>query len=155
MKCELSEILTFELPSVVRRYQKENPQKADKAETLFKDLLRFFWCSKKHHIEKSSHPEDPALDFVFIMDGEMRDIDQMWHAFLLYTSDYMKFCDRYFGEYLHHQPDLVPQFEKYQFDFETNLEKFLDYIYENLGEDTMRRWFTPSLLEAKAREASA
>ena len=85
------------------------------------------------------------------MDEEMRDIDQIWHVFLLYTQDYMEFCEKYFAEYLHHKPDVVPNFEKGHFDFETNLVKFLNYIYKNLGEEVVRRWFIKSLtIKAKA-----
>ena len=85
------------------------------------------------------------------MDDEMRDIDQMWHVFLLYTEDYMNFCHKFFGEYLHHQPDIVPTLEKGVVDaaesFTANLEKFLDYNYDILGEDVVRRWFAFSSAE--------
>lgn len=33
-----------------------------------------------------------------------RDIDEAWHAHILHTEDYMKFCQQAFGEYLHHHP---------------------------------------------------
>jgi|GEM_PF-2999871 len=33
-----------------------------------------------------------------------RDVDAIWHAHILFTEDYMKFCDQYFGYYLHHRP---------------------------------------------------
>ena len=145
MKTTLDEILNFKHPAVVRRFQKDHPAKADQAETLFSDLLRFFWASKKHQVERLQEPHRADLDFVFIMDEEMREIDQIWHVFLLYTQDYMEFCDRYFGEYLHHKPDVVPNFEKGAFDFEANLVKFLDYAYDALGPDVVARWFSRSL----------
>jgi hypothetical protein len=31
-------------------------------------------------------------------------IDAAWHAFILFTSEYSEFGDRYFGRYLHHAP---------------------------------------------------
>lgn len=33
-----------------------------------------------------------------------KDIDDAWHAHILHTEDYMKFCEETFGCYLHHQP---------------------------------------------------
>lgn len=145
MLCSLEEILQYENKPVVARFQKDFPQKAALAENLFKDLLRFFWGTKRHEIDRRSNPQNSELDFVFIMDDEMRDIDQMWHIFLLYTRDYMSFCETYFGEYLHHQPDLVPIFERNGFEFTTNLEKFLSYNFELFGAEVLERWFARSL----------
>jgi len=75
--------------------------------TPLEDVMRFFWISKKHYLDRKENPQIPAFNFTFIMDEEMKEIDQMWHIFLLYTQDYMDFCEKYFGEYLHHLPDLV------------------------------------------------
>lgn len=147
MLCSLQEILKYENAPVVKRFQKDFPQKADRAEDLFKDLLRFFWGTKKHEIDRRQQPSAAVLDFVFIMDEEMREIDQMWHVFLLYTRDYADFCQRHFGEFLHHQPDLVPIFEKEGFKFETNLEKFLNYNFDLFGENVIRRWFAASVTQ--------
>lgn len=144
MPADLDIILAYKHPAVVRRFQKDFPEKANMAEELFSDLLRFFFASKKHSIERERLPCKDSLDFIFIMDEEMREIDQIWHIFLLYTQDYMDFCDKYFGEYLHHQPDIVPTFRKGSFNFEKNLKKFLNYVYDELGEEVVQRWFTKS-----------
>lgn len=136
----LENILSYQHPAVVRRFQKEYPEKAAQAETLFRDLLIFFWCSMKHQEDKRMYPENDDFNFIFIMDEEMRYIDFMWHVFLLYTKDYMHFCDQYFGEYLHHLPDIVPMLGD-KLNPEVNLTKFLNYVFDNLGEEVVRRWF--------------
>lgn len=155
MLATLDEVLAYEHPAVVRRFKKEHPAHADRAETIFKDLMRFFWCSKRHYLDKTANPSNESLQFTFIMDEDMRIIDQMWHVFLLYTQDYMDYCERYFKEYLHHLPDIVPTFEAGSFDFETNLVKFLDYTYEHLGEEVVRRWFASSLAATACEPISA
>lgn len=147
MLSKLDEILNYENQPVVKRFQKEFPAKADQAENLFKDLLRFFWGTRRHALDRKTNPDNPNLEFVYIMDEDMRDIDQMWHIFLLYTRDYMEFCQKHFGEYLHHQPDLVPHFEKQGFEFSTNLERFLNYNYDLFGEEVLRRWFARTVSE--------
>ncbi len=144
MLCALELILEYKNPAVVKRFQKEFPEKSDRAEDIFSDLLRFFWGTRKHLLDKTKSPQKTELDFIFIMDEEMREIDQMWHVFLLYTRDYMDFCQTYFGEYLHHQPDLVPIFEKNGFQFETNLQKFLSYNFDLFGGAVIQRWFARS-----------
>lgn len=142
MICTLSDILKYEHPAVVKRFQKEFPQKASEAEVIFQDLMRFFWLSEKHHQDRMKDITNSDLKFVFIMDEEMKAIDQMWHVFLLYTKDYMDFCERYFKQYIHHLPDIVPNMEQNPEAFELNLERFLNYTFDNLGEGAVRRWFS-------------
>lgn len=139
MNATLNELLTYEHPEIVKRFKKDFPTDAHRAEVLFKDMLRFFWVSKNHSIDKKTGKEE--FDFTFIMDEEMNMIDKMWHIFLLYTEDYMNFCDKYFGEYLHHRPDIVPTMPQDPKLFEQNLEKFLSYTYDQLGEEVVVRWF--------------
>lgn len=142
MICTLSDILKYEHPAVVKRFQKEFPQKANEAEVIFQDLLRFFWLSEKHDQDRRNDVTNPDLKFVFIMDEEMKAIDQMWHIFLLYTKDYMDFCEKYFKQYIHHLPDIVPNMPQDPVAFEQNLERFLNYTFDHLGEGAVRRWFS-------------
>ena len=142
MTLPLNEVLAYKHPAVIRRFQKEHPGKAHEAELIFEDLMRFFWASKNHEMAQAQNPTDESLQFVFIMDEEMKYIDLIWHVFLLYTQDYTQFCGKYFGEYLHHLPDIVPNHLADSFDAELNLEKFLSNIYDQLGEDVVRRWFS-------------
>jgi hypothetical protein len=32
-------------------------------------------------------------------------VDEVWHQFILFTVDYHRFCDRFFGGYIHHSPN--------------------------------------------------
>ncbi|MEK6553944.1 MAG: hypothetical protein AABZ31_01790 [Bdellovibrionota bacterium] len=150
MQTTLNELLAFRHDGVINRYKRDFPADAARAEDLFTDLMTFFWASKKHELERLSNPDIENLDFTFIMDEEMLEIDKMWHIFLLYTKDYMDFCEKYFGEFLHHLPDVVPNRKITPFDVEMNLQKFLSYVFDNLGEDFVRRWFRLSSQEAEA-----
>lgn len=33
--------------------------------------------------------------------------DELWHEFILYTKDYALFCDKAFGQFMHHSPAVV------------------------------------------------
>jgi hypothetical protein len=46
------------------------------------------------------HPED-AEDIVV-----SKDVDEFWHAHILHTMKYTEDCERVFGTYLHHNPDV-------------------------------------------------
>jgi hypothetical protein len=142
---ELKELLHYKNQAVVNRFKKEYPHLSHQAEIIFEDLLRFFWGTRKHALDKKENPEKNEFQFIFIMDKDMMEIDQMWHIFLLFTRDYASFCHKYFGEFLHHQPDLVPLFENQGFQFKSNLEKFLNYTFDLFGEEVITRWFSRTL----------
>ena len=46
------------------------------------------------------HPED-VEDIVV-----SKDVDEFWHAHILHTMNYTEDCERVFGTYLHHNPDI-------------------------------------------------
>ena len=70
----------------------------------------------------------------------MAEIDDMWHTFLMFTEDYANFCERYFGRFIHHSPR--DENEKINPDvFELELTRFLSYVYDKLGEETVSVWF--------------
>ncbi len=33
-----------------------------------------------------------------------KDVDELWHLFIIFTPQYRSFCDRYFGFFVDHQP---------------------------------------------------
>ena len=35
-------------------------------------------------------------------------VDEVWHQFVLFTVEYVTFCKRYFGRYVHHSPSNAP-----------------------------------------------
>ena len=65
-----------------------------------------------------------------------KEIDEVWHAHVLHTEDYIEFCNKAFGYYLHHHPHLVKEassleeinklFTKTQEFYHT---EFSDYLY--------------------------
>ncbi len=137
----LIETQNFQNMAVINRFKKEYPDMAFESELIFKDLMSFFWGTQKHHEDKTLNKADPSLDFIFIMDEEMKKIDLMWHIFLLYTREYQDFCQEYFGEFIHHQPDIAPGLPQEDSFYEQNLNRFLNYGIDTLGEETIARWF--------------
>lgn len=72
----------------------------------------------------------------------MCDIDNMWHTFLLFTKDYHEFCSNYLGGvFFHHEPIVDMNDNHLDERYEQELTLYLSYIYDNLGEDTLMRWF--------------
>jgi hypothetical protein len=72
----------------------------------------------------------------------------MWHEFILFTKDYSDFCEKYFGEYMHHLPNIFDNMPRPRDAVEADVEKLLLYIYDHLGENTVRVWFSSYLDKA-------
>ena len=78
------------MKEIVERHKKEI--KADEAEarTHEQELKRFLALNIIYPRER------------FGMASER--LDNLWHNFVLYTHDYIKFCNQHAGRYLHHEP---------------------------------------------------
>lgn len=134
----LEELLSYKNHLVIKRFKRNHPALQDQAEFLFIDMLKYLWLSQKHQMDNIQY-------FLPTMHKEMVAIDEMWHTFILITKDYAEFCNHFFGEFLHHVPEVgehsehQPIMDKERFEKEFHL--FLCYVYDNLGEETVRSWF--------------
>lgn len=137
---ELNHLLQYKNPRIIARYQKDHPNNKLSAEEALTEILKYFWVSQKHKLDCQANPNNEELKFTCAIHAEMHEIDDMWHTFLLFTHDYHDFCMQYFGKFIHHDPntETAPPDEK---KFETDFERYLSYIYDNLGEETVCKWF--------------
>ena len=142
----LNSLLKYNNEAVKRRFTLRYPEQKDNVHELFKDMLRYLWLSEKHHKDRMHSPSEPTLNFRNVMHVEMLLIDEIWHDFILMTRDYQAFCEQYFGHFIHHQVNQRDQLEESnqtinEKEFERETEYFFSYIYDNLGQDTLVRWF--------------
>ena len=120
---EMQRILTYENADVVDRISREGGFSAEKAQTVFKDTLRFlFLCGT------STGSWSPS-----------RTIDVGWHAFLMYTEDYAEFCDTYFGRFIHHRPTRIGERPSSQKSKSTLIAAMQVFGKENLSENWVYR----------------
>lgn len=142
----LEDLLGYKNPRIVARYKKDHPDNQLIAEDALQEVLKYFWLCEKHREDQKANPEDESLDFAPVVHVEMREMDDMWHTFILFTKDYMEFCNQFFGHFIHHNPaeeEAVFEAEK----VEIELTRYLSYIYDHLGEDTLVKWFGECLQE--------
>jgi hypothetical protein len=131
----LDEVLAYRHEGVVRRYCKEHSTPRAEGEEVFRETLKWLYLC---HVSAYG-PED----FACSMFPEIEKVDWMWHTFILFTRDYAEFCQRYFGFFLHHVPaedglDTGPADEEA---VRAELERQLGFVYDVLGEETLRAWF--------------
>jgi len=77
------------LTAVIERVMKEKRWTRRMGEIAAGFYKNFLYLSKKY----SQHALTPT-----------QQIDEIWHAHILYTQDYHEACNKIFGYYLHHRP---------------------------------------------------
>lgn len=89
------EALSFRAPYVVERLMKDRiVDTISEGEQLFDEVKRYLVLSE--------------LNRDVILGMYSARVDEAWHAFILYTTEYSDFCDRFFGKYLTHAPKNAP-----------------------------------------------
>lgn len=87
--------LAFEAPYLVDKLLKERiVGSAEEAEELFTEVKRYLVLSGG---DRSTAWEMHSLR-----------VDEAWHQFVLFTTEYTDYCHRFFGHYQHHMPANAP-----------------------------------------------
>lgn len=143
----LNELLEYQNPAVLKLYEQNHPNNKMSAEQAFEETLKYLWLTRKHEIDLLENKNNENFPQYCVMLRSMQEIDEMWHEFILFTQDYTDFCHQYFGSYLHHLPNIFDNMPRSREEENEDIEKLLPYIYDSLGEETMRVWFAPYLEE--------
>lgn len=137
---ELQDVLSYSNEAVIKRFAAEYGFKKSEADIIFQDLLRWLWLNAVHTLELGSGASD-VPHWLGIRTEQMV-IDEMWHAFLLYTDEYRAFCDTYFGFFIGHLPNDNPSDRLSDAELENYLVSYLTYVEKHLGNTTVFRWFS-------------
>ncbi|MBI2013821.1 MAG: hypothetical protein HYS87_03280 [Candidatus Colwellbacteria bacterium] len=81
--------LAYENQNMVSRYTERYGVSMETAKVLFEECKKFLVACAK-----TKDPISPPN----------KDVDEMWHFFILHTKDYAAFCETYFGKFIHHVP---------------------------------------------------
>ncbi|WP_115707220.1 hypothetical protein [Legionella sainthelensi] len=142
----LNKLMRYKNDKIISRYSKDYPNAKMHAEEALKELMKFVWLCHKYRVDKKTHANDNSLNFSCVIHSEMSDIDNMWHTFLLFTRDYHDFCNHYLdGVFFHHEPLIDSNKNVFDKNDEEELTLYLSYIYDNLGESTLIKWFNESV----------
>ncbi len=81
-------------PAILERYIRDYRKTPEEAEVCFAKL--------KEYLGRAVVAVEP-------LSPPSRDVDDLWHTFLLFTRDYAAFCQSSFGKFIHHVPKVSPQ----------------------------------------------
>ena len=134
MIASLAELRTYKNPRVLEQFcYTHGDYSLIQAEQLFTDLLAWLWLKNQR-----THQQKPTYLF-----GPLLLLDQLWHLFILHTRDYTEFSERYFGSYLHHDPE-PPGLEHHL--TEEELGDYVGDCFEYMGSDWVERRFAQALI---------
>jgi len=131
----LNKILKYKNQKIIDKTTMYFNISLEEAEKIFVEVLKWLWlCAKaKHERNENKNGVPPVLN----VQAGMMILDEIWHIFLLHTSDYEEFCLQYLGTFIHHSPAGLKQFPPSKIE----TEEQLSYIYESLGEETLTKWY--------------
>lgn len=96
-EAERPDIFAYEAPFVIERLLKNGVvESPEEGEFLFREFKRWMQITAS---------DRSRLWPIFSLQ-----IDEVWHAFILYTREYTAFCNQHFGRYVHHTPNNAPRF---------------------------------------------
>ena len=88
-------VLQFEAPYLIEKLVKDRiVDTEEEGEALFSEAKKFLILSFVD--------EDVSWNMYSAR------VDEAWHQFVLFTGEYIDFCHRHFGQYLHHNPSNAP-----------------------------------------------
>jgi hypothetical protein len=88
--------LAYEAPFLIEKLLKERIiQTTEEAEALFLEVKKYIVLGQS----------DPTR----IWEMHSLRVDEIWHQFILFTAQYLDFCQRFFGRYIHHSPSNAPE----------------------------------------------
>lgn len=113
--------MSYRNRAVIVRYSRKHNVSLEVAEKHFQGMLAFLYlCGTSDEVFTPSEI-----------------IDEMWHTFLLFTKDYDRFCQKFFGKKIHHNPDTTISTEskeknqkQYENMYKKAKEEFSDVIFD-------------------------
>jgi len=91
-----AEAMAYEAPFLIEKLQKDHiVESVEEGEALFAEVKRYFVLARS--------------DGSKIWQMHSLRIDEVWHQFVLFTRQYMDFCQRFFGGYIPHSPGNAPE----------------------------------------------
>lgn len=140
----LDEVLAYKNRDVVQRFLDAYPIDRADAQEIFTELKRWLWLT--------TYQSTLGGRRRLVVTLPMAALDEMWHCFVLFTQDYVKFCFGLFGRFIHHQPVTVAEKtrtrrrmrddpEALARSLARQMEWQYGFIAEVLGEQTLRKWY--------------
>jgi len=137
-----SELNEYKHNGVIGKFKDEWDIDTQQAQEIFEEMKKFLYIS--------AYAQSKCIEFE--IDEPILIIDKMWHHFIMFTSDYEKFCHKFFGRMLHHIPFCTDHLAQKIKDLSARgvtlneyksqrLQRQLETISTTFGNDTLIKWY--------------
>ena len=134
----LFEALAYEAPFLVEKLVKDRlVETPEEGEALFAEVKRFLVLV--------------ASDERVVWDMYSLRIDEAWHQFVLFTRQYVDFCQRFFGRYMHHSPSNAPESKTATAAEGSTFARFQQRYEELFGEPLPSVWYDHTHVTVRRR----
>lgn len=145
----LEDVLAYQNDDLVFKFMENWDLTEAETRELFEETKKWLWVSAKAISARSRGEGGPKM----VVAQSMILMDEMWHQFILFTRDYRLFCKEYIGFFLNHAPttksekkagvaEATQDPEAFLAKMQEMLEKQYSFIYDNLGEPTLVKWYS-------------
>ena len=140
----LEQALAYRNDQILYKFQERFDVSFEEADELFEETKKWLWLQVA--ARKRGGPP-------FVMTVSMAMVDEMLHTFILFTREYIGYCDDNYGVYLHHTPMTKAQKDTRLAQFKRERQQMLAeeaaflarmyaFVYDTLGEPTLLRWYS-------------
>ncbi|MCO5412256.1 hypothetical protein [Ralstonia mojiangensis] len=137
-----ADLARYQHEGVIGKFRDEWDVEEAEALDIFSEMKKFLCVSE--------YAQRQCIEFE--IDEPLLMVDKMWHHFILFTKDYEKFCNRFFGKMIHHIPfcsaHLTQKIQTLSQKGITlsdhkrgRLEKQLQVISATFGNETLKKWY--------------
>lgn len=136
----MTRAMSFDMQQVLERYKKDY-QVEDRLITLHhQELMRYLvMCSLS------------SEDRVVMMSKE---VDQLWHTFILFTKEYQRFCEQVASRFLHHAPNVNKPINNLKEKIEKFMSLYVDLFREKPDATVWNKLYTANEQEDCERDCS-
>ena len=143
-QCSLEQALAYRNDQILHKFQERWNVSFEEADELFEETKKWLWLQ----VAARQLPKSPPI----AMTVALAMVDEMLHTFILFTREYIQYCDENYGVYLHHTPMTKKEKDAKLAWFKSAPEQMLAheaeflsdmyaFTYDLLGEETVRRWY--------------
>jgi hypothetical protein len=134
----VAEVLGFEAPYLIEKLIKNCVvDSVAEGEELFREVKRYLVLCD--------------LDQSRVWNMYSLRVDEAWHQFILFTRQYMEFCQRFFGRYIPHNPSNAPKVEYSRPAEKTSFKQFHSRYQDLFGERLPDVWYDETTITLNRR----
>lgn len=140
-------LLEYRNDAAIENFRSSFDLPEQEVEEIFRETMKWMWLNEATKHLRNSEGLRLAIDKPIVI------IDEMWHSFILCTREYAKFCERFFGRFIHHRPTTMAEHDALRTELEgiapadraawAREKKIGQYtaVYDYLGHDTFVKWY--------------